>query len=215
MESFTQIKDRACTSLTGKWGQFSIISFVYFFLTSAIANGLTKIFLAFGMSETASTGVSLLWYLVVIPLSYSYSIIFLKHVQEEQTNLGNLFDGFKDFTRVFLTVLLLDIYTVLWAILLIIPGIIKSYSYSMTCFIMKDDPTVAYDEAIVRSMKMMEGHKMDLFILDLSMIGWLILSFLTLGIGFLFLMPYNLTAHAHFYEQLKTETERQPVGEAL
>ena len=75
----------------------------------------------------------------------------------------------------------------------------------MTEFILKDNPEMSGEEAICESMRLMQGHKMQLFLLDLSMIGWLILSFLTLGIGLLFLMPYNYTAHAHFYEDLKAK----------
>lgn len=206
MESSSQLKDRAYACLSGKWGTFAIISLVYFILANGVMQGFTyAMTYACGIEETTSSLMSMLWMIVIIPLEFSYQVIFLKNVQEEKTNLGNLFDGYKDFTRVFLTGLLVTIYTLLWTLLLIVPGIIKTYSYSMTFFIMKDDPEVGYDEAIVRSMKMMEGRKMDLFMLDLSMIGWLILSLCTLGIGLLFLLPYNETAHAHFYEQLKED----------
>jgi len=116
-----------------------------------------------------------------------------------------LFDGFSQYVRITLAELLKGIYVLLWLFLFIIPGFVKSYSYAMTEFILKDNPEISGEDAICLSMKMMQGHKMQLFLLDLSMIGWLILSFLTLGIGFLFLVPYNYSAHAHFYEDLKAE----------
>lgn len=75
----------------------------------------------------------------------------------------------------------------------------------MTSFVLADNPDMKYDAAIEESMRLMKGHKMDLFLLDLSMIGWGILSLLTAGIGLLFLAPYNTTAHAHFYEGLLAE----------
>lgn len=103
--------------------------------------------------------------------------------------------------------LLVEIYTSLWTLLFIVPGIIKHYSYAMTSFILADDPDIRYNDAIEMSMAMMDGKKKELFLIDLSMIGWFLLSCLTLGIGFLFLYPYNITAHAHFYESLKAEEE--------
>lgn len=75
----------------------------------------------------------------------------------------------------------------------------------MTFYILKDYPELAYNSAIEKSMAMMSGYKMKLFLLDLSFIGWAILCFFTLGIGFLFLGPYVQAAHAAFYEDLKKE----------
>ena len=147
-----------------------------------------------------------LWGLFVIPLSWGYGVLWLALARNENVDYGMLFDGFKDYLRIFLTLLLVQIYTILWMLLLIIPGLVKCYSYSMTSFILKDNPEMKYDAAINESMRMMQGHKMKLFLLDLSFIGWFFLSILTLGIGFLFLQPYMSTAHAHFYEDLKTET---------
>lgn len=80
----------------------------------------------------------------------------------------------------------------------------------MTLFILKDEPELKYNAAIEKSMKMMSGYKMKLFLLDLSFIGWAILCILTLGLGFLFLSPYVTTAHAAFYEELK-KTQAQEV----
>ena len=105
--------------------------------------------------------------------------------------------------------LLQKVYIFLWTLLLIIPGIIKAFSYAMTSYILKDNPEIKNNEAIEKSMQMMQGHKMDLFLLYLSFIGWAILSVLTLGIGFIFLTPYVNAAVSHFYEDLKEEA--QPV----
>ena len=147
-----------------------------------------------------------LWGLFMFPLVWGYGVLWLALARNENVDYGMLFDGFKDYLRIFLTLLLAQIYTILWMLLLIIPGLVKCYSYSMTSFILKDNPEMKYDAAINESMRMMQGHKMKLFLLDLSFIGWFFLSILTLGIGFLFLQPYMSTAHAHFYEDLKTET---------
>ena len=101
--------------------------------------------------------------------------------------------------------LLVGVFTFLWTLLLIIPGIIKSLAYSMTPFILKDYPELSANQAINLSMKMMEGRKFDLFYLYLSFIGWGILAIFTLGIGYLWLMPYMYTSTAAFYQNVKEE----------
>ena len=144
--------------------------------------------------------------LVALPMMYGYSIVILSVMRGGEMNIGGLFDGFNDFGRIVGTKLLQAIYTFLWTLLLVIPGIIKNYSYAMTDFILKDQPELANNAAIEKSMAMMDGNKMKLFLLDLSFIGWAILCLFTFGIGFLFLQPYVQSAHAAFYEDLKAQT---------
>ena len=79
----------------------------------------------------------------------------------------------------------------------------------MTFYIISENPTISATDALKRSEKMMEGHKMDYFILNLSFIGWLILSLFTCGIGVIFLNPYIETAKAHFYLTLKENFEEE------
>ena len=143
--------------------------------------------------------------LVALPMMYGYSIVMLSVMRGGEMNIGGLFDGFNDFGRIVGTKLLQAIYTFLWTLLLVIPGIIKNYSYAMTDFILKDQPELANNAAIEKSMAMMDGNKMKLFLLDLSFIGWAILCLFTFGIGFLFLQPYVQSAHAAFYEDLKAQ----------
>lgn len=114
-----------------------------------------------------------------------------------------LFLGFKTYGRVFGTMLLMGVYTALWSLLLVIPGIIKSYSYAMTPYLILDEPELSGDALITKSMRMMEGHKMKLFLLDLSFIGWCLLSIITCGIASLWITPYMQTARAGFYEDIK------------
>ena len=101
--------------------------------------------------------------------------------------------------------LLMYILTVLWSLLLIIPGIIKAFSYAMTPYILEENPELSASEAIHRSRMMMRGHKFDLFWLYLSFIGWGILCIFTFGIGYLWLAPYVETAQAAFYEEVKAD----------
>lgn len=140
---------------------------------------------------------------VGFPLGYSIAIMCLDLYRKKEVHSGDLFQGYNSLARVVMTYILVSIYIFLWSLLLLIPGIIKTYSYSMVPFILKDHPELENNAAIEESMRIMRGHKMKLFLLDLSFIGWGILSCLTLGIGFIFLTPYMTTARAAFYEDIK------------
>lgn len=150
--------------------------------------------------------------LVSLPVMYGYAIVMLNVFRGDEVNIGGLFDGFSDFGRIVGTKLLQAIYTFLWMLLLVIPGIVKSYSYAMTDYILKDYPELSNNAAIEKSMAMTDGRKMKLFLLDLSFIGWAILCLFTLGIGLFFLQPYVQAAHAAFYEDLKAQLMEEEVS---
>lgn len=201
MISSTFIKDEALKHLKGFWAQAAIITIVFYVISFGVSGTGS-----FSNAPVVVIGSSLLS-LLLLPLEWGFSVLFLNKLRGEKVDLGNLFDGYKDFWRVFGTLLLSGVYTLLWSLLFIIPGIIKSLSYAMTPYILKDDPTASYDTAIIYSMRLMQGHKMDLFVLYVSLIGWFILSCLTLGIGFVFLVPYTQMALARFYEEVKADFE--------
>lgn len=137
---------------------------------------------------------------------YGYNVILLElHRENKLVEVTRLFDGFSDFGRIGGTMILMQLYTVLWMLLLVIPGIVKSYSYALTPYILKDRPELKFNAAIEESMRMMNGYKMKLFLLDLSFIGWILLTMLTFGIGLLFLNPYMSVSRIAFYEDLKAE----------
>lgn len=94
------------------------------------------------------------------------------------------------------------LYVLLWSFLFVIPGIIASYSYSMTAFIMIEHPDLSVNEAITRSKEIMRGNRWRLFCLQISFIGGQLLSALTCGIGFLFLRPYMNASFAAFYREI-------------
>jgi uncharacterized membrane protein len=137
------------------------------------------------------------------PLTLGFMGYYLKKARGEPVKLENLFDGFKFFGTSFLLFLLESIFLFLWTCLFVIPGIVKFFSYSMAFYILRDNPDIGAVEAISRSRKMMAGHKRKLFGLYLGFIGWALLCFLSLGIGFLWLYPYISLSLANFYEDLK------------
>ncbi len=200
MKTITTYKDLAIQSLENNWAKAAIASLIVFVLTNILGSSTS-----FFMDPTPSMVMQGVVALALLPIYWGYVVFFLRIIRKEPTDYANLFDGFSQYVRIFVAELLKGIYLILWTLLFFIPGIIKTYSYAMMEFIMKDNPEMSGEQAICQSMKMMRGHKMQLFLLDLSMIGWFILSCLTLGIGFLFLFPYNYSAHAHFYEDLKAQ----------
>ena len=122
------------------------------------------------------------------------------------SKIETLFDGFRrGIGNNIVASLLVNVFTFLWTLLFIIPGIVKSYSYSMTYYILADNPDMSPTDAINASRKMMDGNKWRLFCLDFSFIGWYLLSILTLGIFAFWIAPYNMMARAEFYESIKPQ----------
>ena len=144
--------------------------------------------------------------IVTGPLSFGLNYLFLKQARDHQPmDLGDMFKGFSsDFGQNLLIGLMTAIFTALWSLLLIVPGIVKAYSYSMVYYIKADHPEYDWRQCIAESQAMMNGHKMDLFILDLSFIGWMIVGSLCLGVGTLWVSAYMEAAHAHFYESIQS-----------
>ena len=123
---------------------------------------------------------------------------------------SDLFLHYDILGKTFLTSLLMQIFITLWTLLFIIPGIIATYAYSMTYYILDEHPDMKPMEAIRRSKELMRGHKWEYFCLQFSFIGWWILSIFTLGIGFLFLSPYMEQANYVFYYNIAHGIEYVP-----
>ncbi|NCC99606.1 MAG: DUF975 family protein [Bacteroidia bacterium] len=195
MKTNSEIRSMACDSLRGNWSM-PVLSTLLILLIS----GTTAI--PFG-------GFIALIFLY-IPICYSLIQAYLMFIRGDKDNLiSKMFDCFNDYGRALGVSLLQALYIILWTLLLFVPGVIKSYSYSQAFFIALDKPELRPEDCINESMQMMNGYKMKLFLLDLSFIGWWLLSILSLGIGFLWLLPYIYTSHSHFYEELKAETTNQ------
>ena len=195
-------KNRALANLEGKWGTAAIASLIYFVVSQGVSYAFT---MPMGNNMTMSYGTQGLWALLCLPLSWGFAIYFLNLIRNEDIRYERLFDGYKDFVRLFLAGFLVTLAVFIGILLFIVPGIIIAMMFSQTEYILKDDKEISAADAIMKSMRMMEGHKAELFWLIFSFIGWFILACLTLGIGFLFLAPYFNTTMAHYYEDLKAE----------
>lgn len=155
------------------------------------------------LAGTVLPGVGAL--LVTGPMALGGSYVILKLVRTRQKiDFKDLFTGFsQDIGQNILLGFLSSLFVALWSLLFVIPGIVKAYGYGMIYYIKADHPEYDWRTCLQASQQMMYGHKMDLFVLDLSFIGWYFVGSLCLGVGALWVHPYHETTRALFYEQLK------------
>lgn len=185
-EDYTVIPEPT-DALRGKWG-IAIGTFFIYGLVSLVL-GVTRI------------GPIILGG----PLALGLAIVSLRLVRGQDIEVGMIFKGFDNFVNALVTYLLMVLFVVLWTLLLIIPGIIAALSYGMAFFILADNPTMTGREVLRTSKAMMDGHKMDLFILYLKFFVFSLLCLITLFIGYLWLVPYMNVSLAAFYEDVKAK----------
>lgn len=139
--------------------------------------------------------------------------VYLNIVNGNKPVVKDAFSGFDDLWTAFKTSFFTGLFTFLWSLLLVIPGIIKAISYSQAMLIVAENPGIGAREAINRSKAMMEGHKKDYFVLGLSFIGWFLLGAITFGIAYIWIIPYVSATQVNFYNELKAE--KAPIEESL
>lgn len=213
MKINAEYKDDALRALrNGAWPQAVLATLVVFFIMLACgapseASALFGDTLRSGQALGAQGVSFLVTILIMNPLSLGYSMSMLRLLDSQNTNCVANTVGYalSDYGKKVGTLLYMNVVIFLWSLLLLIPGIIASFTYAMVPYIISDNPQLGVREAMQLSKRMMEGHRLDLFILYLSFIGWFFLSILTAGIGFLWLAPYVSAAQASFYLDVKAE----------
>ena len=183
----SELRSDAREQLKGNWGRSILTFLVYTLIESAAA---------------AVAGIGNL--IVGGPLELGLANYFLLLARRESAQVEDLFKGFNSFANALVLYIVRTIFTVLWFLLFIVPGIVAALRYSMAFYILNDNPEMSGMEAINKSKEMMLGHKGKLFGLYFSFIGWGLLGILTLGIGYLWLIPYMKMSEANFYEDLKS-----------
>ena len=221
-----ELRAKAWDSLKGKyWMAFAVI------LVTGLIGSVGNAFVTFGqqlgkvlgmvdpaeLDSTMLIGALVLSGVVIISaiigalfsifvtnaITVGVSNYFIKNT-DSKPSFGDAFSGFRvKYGRNIGTLLLAGIKTVLWALLFIIPGIIKAYEYAIIPYILADDAEISSKDAFKKAKQMMKGNKWRLFKLEFSFIGWSVLCVLTLGIGVFFLIPYVNAATAEFYVELK------------
>lgn len=137
------------------------------------------------------------------PLFVGLHVFSLAVARGRETRAEQLFDGFSSFANGLVAYLLVVIFTLLWTLLLIVPGIMAGLSYSMTFFILADNDKTDGLEAIRKSKAMMKGNRWKLSLLLGKFTGWFLVGIFTLGIGFLWIGPYIMVSLAQFYEDIR------------
>ena len=223
-----ELRAKAWNSLKGKyWLAFAVVLIVS--IVDSVGNGFLNLMqnitelvemvdpaemdstmeLGAAVLSTAASAIGIVGVLVSIFLTNAATVgcthYFIKNT-DSKPSFADAFYGFKvKYFRNIGTLLLVNIKTVLWSLLFVIPGIIKTYEYAIIPYILADDPEISSKDAFKKARQMMKGNKWRLFKLNLSFIGWGILCVLTLGVGTLFLMPYVNAAAAEFYVELKNK----------
>lgn len=209
MKTFSQYRAQAREALTNQWGDAAIATIII--LLIAIAISTPSIITAAQGSEWGGSITTLLSVLIM-PLQYAFYISLLDRIRTNETNLVNFtFNYARNHAYSNMRFLVAGLFIIILSSLIGvftfgIGAIILSYAYSMVPYLLHDYPELTPREALKISREMTRGHKWDLFVLDITFIGWIILAIFTAGIGMLFVQPYMLTARAAYYEDLKAAT---------
>lgn len=176
-------------SLKDKWGLAIGTFLIYGIITGSMGS--------FGAAG------SILSLLVGGPFMLGAATFALSISRGREARLEQIFQGFNRFGTALGAYLLMVLYVLLWTLLLVVPGIIAALSYSMTFYILSDDQSIKAEDALRKSKMMMDGYKLKLFYLCLRFFLLSLLCILTLGIGFLWLIPFIHVSTAKFYDDIK------------
>ena len=199
----SELKSAAKTQIKGKIGILFLITLIIGII-SGVAGAILSLIPGGGLVVS-----------IIITPAFSLSIIrvYLNVIKGNYPSAGDAFCGFDDFWSAFKVTFLVGLFTFLWSLLFVIPGIIKSFSYSMSTYILAENKGKSALECINESKAMTEGHKMDLFVLGLSFIGWGFLCAITFGIAGIWVIPYMQATYAYAYNSLKpiAIADEQPI----
>ena len=195
----SEITEAARSSLSGSWSKAIGAMLLYGFIMIGLGLGDSALCSLF-MPQNSSLAMAQWIFSGAMMVGLA---AFFVSLTDGLPEFSRLFDGFNHFGRSFGAYFMYGLFILLWSLLFVIPGIIKTYSYAMTFFILADDPDVGVFEAITRSRELMDGNKFKFWLLSWRFFGWSILCLFTLGLGFLWLAPYMQACFAEFYKDIK------------
>lgn len=225
-----ELKKRALDSLSGKWGFAVGLTFLYFVLSGVASYIISMVMsvlyipvivLSMGEKESISAGGGILFGLLFVVMivaatsisgvltlgGYKVCLAVSRGNEGKFDDFFSFFAGWQKMVTAFKAIFFVSLYTILWSLLFVIPGIIKALSYSLTYFVLLDHPEYTVHEAIAESKRLMDGNKWNLFVLGLSFIGWFLLSAITFSISQLWTTPYWAVTFAHFYDKVSDEKQ--------
>lgn len=218
-----EYKDAALAALKGHWTPAVIVTIIYMLIALAITGPMQFMqpntqamldnpdnpFAVFSGLWPWMGGTTLLSFFVLLPIEmgFYYSFLLLYRNGDDRLTANMFQEAFGPrYGRNILALFLMGLLIFLGMMLCFVPGIILALCYGPLPYVLKDNPELSAVEALRKTRMMMRGHKFDYFWLSLSFIGWIILAFLTLCIGFIWLVPYMQTTLGAFYEDLKNGT---------
>ena len=213
--SRAEIKAQAKEQLRGKVWMFFLVNVILYAILIPISF-LSEL-------EGAASLIGLIaMYVVTPPLEIGLVMVYLDVTYGDPVEISTLFKGFKMMGKSIALFLWMLLFILLWSCLFIIPGIIKSYSYSMAWYILAENPDMTAREALTESKIIMNGHKFDFFVLQLSFFFWAMLIVVTLGIAAIYVSPYQQLTFTNFYHNIKrqpaavvNEVYEEPVAEVI
>ncbi|WP_214825061.1 DUF975 family protein [Exiguobacterium algae] len=204
-------KQHARSMMKGKWWLMAGLALLF-----VILNGIPQWFAPtyeindpqpYTSTDVTMSFISNVLTILIAPLSIGWTWLALSVSRGEKPAVSKLFEPFRNgYVKHVIVSFLVTLFIVLWSLLLLVPGIIKAFSYSLTFYILRDQPELKALEAITESRRLMDGHKMEAFKLSLSFFGWFLVGLMTLGIGFFFIGPYFSVTYATFYDSVRGET---------
>jgi uncharacterized membrane protein len=212
-------RKKAWAACKGNWGNLILVLVINFALIvvcgliGIILGRITRIIITLLFYPTIAQTIegyvtSLSIILIYGHIIYGEAVFFSNFMRDGSEQVGDLFSGFKKYGKVFKLYFLIQLYTTLWSMLYFIPGIIRGIAYSMSYYIMNDNPDMTPKEVIKHSIKITDGYKGKYFCLQISFIGWLLLCILSLGILTIWIAPVIAASNAAFYEYVKTMYEQ-------
>ena len=203
-----ELKAKAKAQIKGKIGILFLITLIIGLISGAASYVLSLIPVVGSLASVI---------LVAPAFGLSTARIYLSVIAGNTPEAKDSFCGFDDFWSAVQLNFLVGLYTFLWSLLFYIPGIIKGISYSMSMYILAENKGKSAKECIEESKAMTEGHKMELFVLALSFIGWVLLGAITFGIAYIWVLPYMQATLANVYQSLKpvAYVEEAPVAETF
>jgi uncharacterized membrane protein len=206
MKTYSDYRAAARESLSGNWKTSVIVMLMIWGITILLSTVIGLLSLdSEWLGNTLNVIVSIL---LILPLQWAFANALLQLVRGDNNITENTKQSFKTNYRTFVLTYLLMIIILLGigVVTLLIGTFILAYAYRMVPYLIQEYPELTPREALKLSREMMRGHKWNLFVLDLTFMGWILLTVLTLGIGGLWLTPYMQTTVAHYYEDLKQAT---------
>jgi len=199
LKTRAEYKEQAKALMAGKYGNVVLILVI----VTVVVGAITGLFSGggdYGLTSLAS----IIDFLLSVGVSYGFVRLWKNVVDGKESDLQDiLLCGYKEnYVRTLLVQLLVSIFVFLYFLLLIIPGIVKAYSYSLCFYLLHKDHEIKQMDVLKKSEKLMMGHKNDLFMLDLSYIGWYFLGLLTLGILLIWVVPKHQTARMLYLDEI-------------